>query len=140
KCPAAERCFQQDLICRCQFPFSSQRVGRIESGCEISDGIFTGPEFCDAPPGAGLDQKSAIERRNQAGSDERRLPASGGADDGQEARGTQPPQQFVDLFLAAEEEVVFLRLERTEAGKGIKHGWVREHVGLPYDGEAYSPP
>ena len=53
------------------------------------------------------------------GADERRLAAAGGADDREEPGRAQPAQQIVDFLLAAEEEMIFVRLERTKARKGL---------------------
>ena len=38
----------------------------------------------------------------------------------QETARTQTPQELVDLFFPAEEEVIFVGLKRAQAGKGLK--------------------
>lgn len=55
---------------------------------------------------------SRLELGHDARTNERRLSASGGADDGEECVLLQASDQIVDKMLTAEEEIPVLRLER----------------------------
>src|SRR5262249_33765063 len=52
-------------------------------------------------------------------------------DDRKEARRAQSPQQLVDLFFAAEEKMILVRLERTKAWEWIerRHPFKRAMIG-----------
>ena len=63
---------------------------------------------------AQLVARSALERRYDAGSHERRLAAPRRSDDGEEARRPQPGDKVLDELLASEEELAVLPLEGRE--------------------------
>ena len=61
------------------------------------------------------DHRFPIERRQEAGSEERRLAASGRPDNRQQRRFREPRHELGDETLAAEEELRVDGLERREA-------------------------
>jgi hypothetical protein len=73
-----------------------------------------------APGRARASHESALKRRDQTGSDERRLSAAGRADDREQTCRAQTSEQIVDFQFAAEEEVIFVGLERAQAREWIK--------------------
>ena len=88
--------------------------------------------------GAGRDQhgvrdpghRAAADGGDDAGAQERGLPAPGGADDGQEPAGGQAPQDVVDDELAAEEEPLVVRLEGEQAAvRAGRRRWRRLDPG-----------
>ena len=64
------------------------------------------------------------------GADERRFAAARRADDAQEARVPQAPEEIVDLLLSAEEQMVFVGLEAAKAGKRIEPVCAGHHNAL----------
>ena len=64
-----------------------------------------------------------MERRNEAGADERRLAASRRADDRQKPVLPQQLQELRRLLLAAEKQIVLLGAERTESRERIRGGF-----------------
>src|SRR4029077_1196788 len=68
-----------------------------------------------APARGRVDEVAAIERRAEAGADQRRLSRTGRSRDRHAAVVAEPFEQFVGVRLAAEEEQRFLGLERSEA-------------------------
>ena len=99
---------------------AAEHVGRRQRRGEVADRILAGPHMAMRQLEPAPAMKPLCERRDQARAHERRLAAARRADDGEEPRGAQAAQQVVDFLLAAEEEMIFVRLERTKAGKGIK--------------------
>ena len=100
----------------------TQHAAFGHGGREVADRIFAGAEGRHAPARAGAHHEAALQRGDQARADERRLAAAGRADDRQEPRRAQAPEQLVGFLLATEKQVVFVRLERTQTGKWIKQG------------------
>src|SRR6185369_6902575 len=109
----------------------SEGFGLVEGGGQIADGVAARAEDGDPPARPGPGHGAAVEGRDQPGADQGRLAAPRGAEDGQEAGGAQPPEELVDLPLAAEEEVVLIRLERPQSRErmntGDRPGW-RDHA------------
>ena len=98
----------------------AENVARAERAREVADRILAGAQHRHAPRRAGARHVAALQRGNQARSDERRLAAARGPDHGEEARGAQPPEQVVDFRFTAEKQVVFVGLERAKTWKGVK--------------------
>lgn len=73
----------------------------------------------DFPYRSRLDHPAAEQVGEQAAADEGRLAAAGGADHGDKPVRGQRPEQVHGLLFAAEEEVILLRRERSQAGEGI---------------------
>ena len=69
-------------------------------------------------PAVAARQHAGGQRRHQAGAQQRRLPAPGGADERGERRARLPRDQLGDEALAAEEEVRVVDVERGEALEG----------------------
>src|SRR4030095_2016799 len=69
----------------------------------------------------------------------RGLPPARGATPRKETRRPQPAQQIVGFALAAEEQVLFVRLERAQAWGGVKQTSPARDTG-PADRERRHPP
>jgi hypothetical protein len=111
---------------------AAQDLGGGEGGGEVADRVVAGPEDGDAPTRAGAGHEPAVQRGDQARADQGGLAAAGGADDGEEAGAAQAGEQIVDLALAAEEEVLLLRLEAAQTGERVEaHGRLCDHAGTP---------
>ncbi|SVC04081.1 uncharacterized protein METZ01_LOCUS256935, partial [marine metagenome] len=61
-----------------------------------------------------------MQFRQQPGTDKRRFATAGNANYGKEAGLTQACEKLRGLFLASEEKVFFLNLERAKSGEGIE--------------------
>ncbi len=119
---AAQRGFQEQSIELGEFAAGAEYLGRVERARQVADRRVPGAQDGDPPARAGARHVAAVERRDQSGPHQRGLAAARTADDREEAIAAQPPQQFVDLPLAAEEQVVFVRFEGPQAGKRIEGG------------------
>ncbi len=92
---------------------------RIERRGEMAQGIFTRAHDGHPPARPSLDHHAALERRQQAGSDQRRLSAARRAGHAEKPVEPQPPHQVIDLLLAAEKEMILIGLERAQSWKRI---------------------
>ena len=81
---------------------------------------MTGSHDGDAPGRAGLRHQAPVERGHQSRAYERRLAAARRADDGEEARPLESPEQFFALAVAPEEEVRFGGFKGAQAGERIR--------------------
>ncbi len=106
----------------------TDHLGYREGLRQVSERVLAWTHHHDAPAAAGLHHQPTVQRRDEAAPDERRLSASGRADDRQEPVEAKPAEQFVDLPLTSEEQVVFVGLERTQAGERVHERGCDAHV------------
>src|SRR6185436_14927377 len=71
------------------------------------------------------DHEAAVQRRDQARADQRRFPAPRRSDDAEETGAPQSTEQIVDLFLAAEKQMIFVRFEGAKTREGIESAVAR---------------
>ena len=96
-----------------------RQVQRLQqAGGEDVERMVARPHLDDAPGAARFVQEAEVERRQEAGLDQRGLAAARRAGDGKEPVQTQPVDHLVDMALAAEEDVGLFAQERPETGIG----------------------
>jgi hypothetical protein len=86
----------------------------------MTDRILSWTHDRHAPGRTRAGHESALKRRDETGSDERRLAAAGRADHREQTGRAQTSEQIVYFRFAAEEEVIFVGLERAQAREWIK--------------------
>ena len=108
----------------------------LERRRQVRGELLPGPvargHLGDDPAVPVADEKARLERRDEAGIDQRGLAASRAPDDPHEARAMETLQQLDDLALAAEEEERLVLLEGPKADEGtLRRTRVGAHASSP---------
>lgn len=122
---AAER--RQQVFVRV-FNIAIVEVGIKERIGEKPQRVAAGVGDCDLPRGARAEHPSPEQLRQQPAANERRLAASGAADDRHKAVRSQAAQELDRLLFTTEEEIVFFLREGPQSGKGVHSGGCGAHT------------
>src|SRR5262249_13620697 len=87
--------------------------------CEMSQWLLLGRKSRRQPEVAAAAQLLLAQRRDHASGDDRRLATAGTADDDRKIGLLQPLENFPDLMVAADEQPLFVLLERPQPGIGL---------------------
>lgn len=94
-----------------------RRTDPLDQGLgQIVEWLPPRPHRREPPAGPGRDHHAALQRRDQAGADQRRLAAPRRPDHRGESGPIEPLHEVVDLLIAAEEDHRLLGMERPQAG------------------------